>query len=67
MLLPDCCMPYICLADSYEKQGLWELAETHYLRAVEVEPEDETAQWNLKAWQARQERRLAQPDSPAEA
>jgi tetratricopeptide (TPR) repeat protein len=67
MLLPDCCTPYICLADSFEKQGLWDLAEENYVRAVEVEPEDETAQWNLKAWRARQERRLTRHDDPTGA
>jgi tetratricopeptide (TPR) repeat protein len=67
MLLPDRSPPYICLADAFEKQGRWELAEYHYLKAVEVEPVDETAQWNLRAWRARQERRLAQPSGPTEA
>lgn len=59
-LMPECCMPYVCLADTFEAQGLWDLAEANYLRAVEVEPENETALWNLKAGRARQGRRLAQ-------
>jgi tetratricopeptide (TPR) repeat protein len=61
-LMPECYMPYICLGDSMEKQGLWDLADANYRRAVEVEPDNETAQWNLKAWRARQERRLIELD-----
>ncbi|MGI8980620.1 MAG: tetratricopeptide repeat protein [Pirellulaceae bacterium] len=52
-LMPDCAVPFWCLAEAYEKQGRTELADAHYRRAVEVEPSNKLARTKLKAWRER--------------
>ena len=52
-LMPDCAVPFWCLAEAYEKQGRGELADSHYRRAVEAEPSNKLARTKLKAWRER--------------
>jgi Tfp pilus assembly protein PilF len=52
-LMPDCAVPYWCLAEAYEKQGQAKLADAHYRKAVETEPSNKLARTKLKAWRER--------------
>ena len=52
-LMPDSAVPFLCLAEAYEKQGRTELADLHYRRGVEVEPSNKRARAKLKAWRER--------------
>ncbi len=56
-LMPDCCISYVCLGDSFEQTGFWDLADRFYKMAAEIDPAWEIAHNNLGAWRTRQEER----------
>ncbi len=53
-LLPERSVAFWCLANVYEAQGLLELADSHYRKAVEVDPSDQQALSKLREWERRQ-------------
>ena len=53
LLMLGISVPYWCLANAYEKQGLTELADAHYRKAVEVAPACKSACRKLREWQER--------------
>ena len=50
-LVPDLSIAHICIADTYQCLGQITLADEHYQRAVQLEPDDPIAQRNLARWQ----------------
>jgi len=54
-LLPGVACPYWCLGDAYATMGEPELAEAHYKKAVDVEPDNTQAQERLDAWKRRKD------------
>ena len=53
LLMLGISVPYWCLANAYEKQGLTELADANFRKAVEVDPACKTARRKLREWQER--------------
>ena len=52
-LEPALAVALVCMADAYHCLGEIDLAGEHYRKAVEVDPDDEIAQANLKRWRDR--------------
>jgi tetratricopeptide (TPR) repeat protein len=50
--LPDVACPQWCLGDAYRKQGDFDNADSHYRKAVEIDPDDTKAKQKLDEWLA---------------
>lgn len=49
---PELAVAHWCSGNLYRKQGEYELAERAYVRAVEVDPDDEEAREKLAQWRS---------------
>jgi tetratricopeptide (TPR) repeat protein len=49
-LMPDDATPFWCLAEVYEHQGRFDLADENYRRAAEIDPANKSARRKLRSW-----------------
>lgn len=54
-LLPDKAIPFCCLGDAYNALGHEKTAAENYQRALEIEPDDDTAKKRWRRWQKNHE------------